>query len=61
MLMACYHLDKNIQEDLSFADLPIRAEIITALEDVLHDADAISMIILGSQAMGRVREVIAQT
>ena len=58
--MVCHHLDKNIPEDLAFADSRIRAETIAA-EDVLHDTGAISMISSDSQAMGRVGEVVART
>jgi len=60
MLMVCHHLDKSIQEDLSFAESRIRAETVAA-EDVLHDTGAISMISSDSQAMGRVGEVISRT
>ena len=60
MLMGCHYLDKNIPEDLAFADSRIRAEIISA-EDMLHDTGAISMISLDSQAMDRVEEVVART
>ncbi|KZS98634.1 urease [Sistotremastrum niveocremeum HHB9708] len=60
MLMVCHHLDKNIPEDLAFAESRIRAETVAA-EDVLHDTGAISMISSDSQAMGRVGEVISRT
>ncbi|KAG8213453.1 hypothetical protein J3R82DRAFT_11969 [Butyriboletus roseoflavus] len=60
MLMVCHHLDKNIVEDLRFAESRIRAETVAA-EDVLHDTGAISMISSDSQAMGRVGEVLART
>ena len=60
MLMVCHHLDKNIPEDLHFAESRIRAETVAA-EDVLHDTGAISMISSDSQAMGRVGEVISRT
>ncbi|CAN8016627.1 unnamed protein product [Ixodes persulcatus] len=40
MLIICHHLDRNIKEDLSFAESRIRAETIAA-EDVLHDIGAI--------------------
>ena len=58
--MVCHHLDKNIPEDIAFAESRIRAETIAA-EDVLHDTGAISMIASDSQAMGRVGEVISRT
>ena len=60
MLMVCHHLDKNIPEDVAFAESRIRAETIAA-EDILHDLGAISMISSDSQAMGRVGEVILRT
>lgn len=60
MLMVCHHLDKNIQEDVAFAESRIREETIAA-EDILHDMGAISMIASDSQAMGRVGEVICRT
>lgn len=58
--MVCHHLDRNIVEDLRFAESRIRAETIAA-EDVLQDTGAISMISSDSQAMGRVGEVAART
>src|SRR4029078_11547951 len=39
MLMACHHLDKNMPEDVAFAESRIRGETIAA-EDVLHDLGA---------------------
>ncbi|CAG8466194.1 324_t:CDS:2, partial [Acaulospora colombiana] len=60
MLMVCHHLDKNIPEDIAFAESRIRAETIAA-EDVLHDLGAISIISSDSQAMGRVGEVVLRT
>lgn len=60
MLMVCHHLDKNIPEDVSFAESRIRGETIAA-EDILHDLGALSMISSDSQAMGRVGEVICRT
>ena len=60
MLMVCHHLDKNIPEDVAFAESRIRQETIAA-EDILHDLGAISMISSDSQAMGRVGEVVART
>ncbi|KAK6160380.1 hypothetical protein DH2020_003761 [Rehmannia glutinosa] len=57
MLMVCHHLDKNIREDVAFAESRIRAETIAA-EDILHDMGAISIISSDSQAMGRIwREI----
>lgn len=60
MLMVCHHLDKNIREDVAFAESRIRAETIAA-EDILHDMGAISIISSDSQAMGRIGEVISRT
>ncbi|XP_051121971.1 urease isoform X2 [Andrographis paniculata] len=60
MLMVCHHLDKNIREDVAFAESRIRAETIAA-EDILHDIGAISIISSDSQAMGRIGEVISRT
>ncbi|KAF9677810.1 hypothetical protein SADUNF_Sadunf08G0146500 [Salix dunnii] len=60
MLMVCHHLDKDIPEDVAFAESRIRAETIAA-EDILHDMGAISIISSDSQAMGRIGEVISRT
>jgi urease subunit alpha len=60
MLMVCHHLDKNLPEDVAFAESRIRGETIAA-EDILHDLGAISMISSDSQAMGRVGEVVTRT
>src|SRR5216683_148403 len=60
MLMVCHHLDKNIPEDVAFAESRIRGETIAA-EDVLHDLGAISMMSSDSQAMGRIGETITRT
>jgi urease subunit alpha len=60
MLMVCHHLDKNIPEDVAFAESRIREETIAA-EDILHDMGALSIISSDSQAMGRVGEVITRT
>lgn len=54
--LVCHHLDRNIPEDVAFAESRIRAETIAA-EDILHDMGAISIISSDSQAMGRVGEV----
>jgi urease subunit alpha len=60
MLMVCHHLDRNIPEDVAFAESRIRGETIAA-EDILHDLGAISIISSDSQAMGRVGESITRT
>ena len=49
MLMVCHHLDRNIPEDVAFAESRIRQETIAA-EDILHDLGAISMMSSDSQA-----------
>jgi urease subunit alpha len=56
----CHHLDREIPEDVAFAESRIRGETIAA-EDILHDLGAISMMSSDSQAMGRVGEVICRT
>ena len=56
--MVCHHLDKDIPEDVAFAESRIRAETIAA-EDILHDMGAISIISSDSQAMGRIGEVFS--
>ena len=60
MLMVCHHLDRQIPEDVAFAESRIRRETIAA-EDILHDMGAFSIISSDSQAMGRVGEVITRT
>jgi urease subunit alpha len=60
MLMVCHHLDRNLPEDVAFAESRIRGETIAA-EDCLHDLGAISIISSDSQAMGRVGETITRT
>ncbi|AKQ69245.1 Urease alpha subunit [Myxococcus hansupus] len=60
MLMVCHHLDREIPEDVAFAESRIRGETIAA-EDILHDLGAISIMASDSQAMGRVGEVICRT
>ena len=60
MLMVCHHLDKNVPEDVAFADSRIRPETIAA-EDILQDMGVFSMMSSDSQAMGRVAEVITRT
>jgi urease len=60
MLMVCHHLDKNIPEDVAFAESRIRGETIAA-EDILHDMGAISIMATDSQAMGRVGELVTRT
>ena len=52
MLMVCHHLDKNIPEDVAFAESRIRGETIAA-EDILHDLGAISIMASDSQVRRR--------
>jgi urease subunit alpha len=59
MLMVCHHLDRNLPEDVAFAESRIRGQTIAA-EDILHDLGAISMISSDSQAMGRIGEVVTR-
>ena len=40
MLMVCHHLDRDIPEDVAFAESRIRGETIAA-EDILHDLGAL--------------------
>eukprot|EP00965_Chrysotila_dentata_P124120 4102532-Pleurochrysis_carterae.AAC.1 len=47
--MVCHHLDKNIPEDVAFAESRIRGETIAA-EDILHDLGAISVMSSDAQA-----------
>ncbi len=60
MLMVCHALNKDIPEDVAFADSRIRRETIAA-EDVLHDMGIFSITSSDSQAMGRVGEVVNRT
>ena len=60
MLMVCHHLDKNVKEDVSFADSRIRRETIAA-EDIFHDKGIFSIMSSDSQAMGRPGEVLMRT
>ena len=49
--MVCHHLDKNIPEDVKFAESRIRRETIAA-EDLLHDMGAFSIMASDSQGNG---------
>ncbi|KAF8936714.1 urease [Dissophora ornata] len=60
MLMVCHHLDRNLPEDVHFAESRIRGETIAA-EGCLHDMGAISMLSSDAQAMGRIGEVVTRT
>src|SRR5262249_6527883 len=60
MLMVCPHLDPAIAEDPAFAESRIRNET-HAGEGFLHGLGALSIIASGSQAMGRIGEVIIRT
>lgn len=59
MLIICHHLDRNVKEDLAFAESRIRVETIAA-EDVLHDIGAISIYTSDALAMGRIGEVVSR-
>ena len=43
-----FHINRNIKNDVSFAESRIRAETIAA-EDILHDMGAISIMASDSQ------------
>ena len=58
--MVCHHLDKNLPEDVAFAESRIRGETIAA-EDILHDIGAISIMGSRRTSNGRVGEVITRT
>jgi urease subunit alpha len=60
MVMVTHHLDRQIPEDVAFAESRIRKETIAA-EDILHDMGALSIMSSDSQAMGRVGEVVIRT
>lgn len=57
MFMVCYYLDKLIFEDVVFVELCICCEIIV-VEDILYDMGVFLIIVLDSQVMGCVGEVI---
>ena len=60
MVMVAHNLDKDIEEDVAFADSRVRPESMAA-EDVLHDRGIFSIMSSDSQAMGRVGEVVMRT
>lgn len=53
-------VDKNIEEDVAFADSRIIPETIAA-EDVLQDMGIFSIMSSDSQVMGRIGEVVMRT
>ncbi len=57
MLMVCHHLNREVPEDVAFAESRIRGSTIGA-EDVFHDRGILSMFSSDSQAMGRIGETI---
>lgn len=57
MIISVHNLNRELQEDIEFADSRIRASTIAA-EDVLNDMGAISIISSDSQGMGRAGETI---
>jgi urease subunit alpha len=60
MLMVRHHLNPQVPEDVAFAESGMRPETIAA-EDILHDLGVFSMLSSGSQAMGRIGEVVLRT
>lgn len=60
MVMVAHNLDKDIKEDVTFADSRVRPESMAA-EDVLQDQGIFSIMSSDSQAMGRVGEVAMRT
>lgn len=60
MILTVHHLNRNIKEDVEFAESRIRATTIGA-EDILLDMGAISIISADSQGMGRAGETILRT
>lgn len=60
MIITVHHLNRNLKEDIEFAESRIRATTIAA-EDVLHDMGAISIISSDSQGMGRAGETVLNT
>lgn len=60
MIMTVHHLNRNLKEDIEFAESRIRAATIGA-EDILQDMGAISIISADSQGMGRAGETILRT
>lgn len=60
MLITCHGLNKDLPEDVAFADSRIRPGSIGA-EDVMHDLGILSITSSDSQAMGRVGEVVTRT
>jgi urease subunit alpha len=59
MLMVCHHLNREVPEDVAFAESRIRGSTIGA-EDVFHDRGILSMYSSDSQAMGRIGEIIVR-
>lgn len=60
MIITVHHLNRNLKEDVEFAESRIRASTIGA-EDILLDMGAISIISADSQGMGRAGETILRT
>lgn len=60
MIITVHHLDRNVKEDVEFAESRIRATTIAA-EDILLDMGAISIMSSDSQGMGRAGETVLRT
>ncbi|HHX13603.1 MAG TPA: urease subunit alpha [Clostridiales bacterium] len=60
MILTVHHLNRQLKEDIEFAESRMRATTIGA-EDVLHDIGAISILSSDSQGMGRAGETILRT
>ncbi|KAL8125784.1 hypothetical protein AgCh_013170 [Apium graveolens] len=52
MLMVCHHLDKDIPEDVAFAESRIPAETIAA-EDILHDMESEGQLSSANEILGK--------
>jgi urease subunit alpha len=60
MIITVHHLNRNLKEDVEFAESRIRATTIGA-EDILQDMGAISIMSADSQGMGRAGETVLRT
>ena len=60
MIITVHHLNRNVKEDVEFAESRVRATTIAA-EDILLDMGAISIMSSDSQGMGRAGETVLRT
>ncbi len=60
MVMPAHHLNRQVPNDLAFAESRVRAGTIAA-EDILQDMGAISIMSPDAQAMGRIGETVMRT